>query len=101
MDVIYGSTVITEAYSHGIVTMGIFTLTWKYHSLSCYRHFVDESLTRKCIDDTVECGEIHMSTRDERLLQIRKSDTRRLLELFDEATTRHGDTRGRHSRMES
>jgi hypothetical protein len=96
MDIIDRTTVLTEADRDSISVSGILTLTWEYDTLSCDRHLMDESLITKCIDDTIERREIHMSTRDERFFEIRKSHTRRLLEFLYEAATRHGDTRSRH-----
>ena len=98
MDIVYRPTVLTEADTHSITLSWVLTLTWEDDALSCDRHLMDESLLTESIDDTVECREIHtaVSLSDECSSQIRKSHSRRLLELFDEASTRHSDTRSRH-----
>ena len=99
MDVVYSSTVLTEADRYSIGLSWICALTGKYNPLSRYGHLMDESLIWESIDDTIECREIHMTTHDESLLEIWEGDSRRLLELLYEATTRHSDTRSRHDRV--
>jgi hypothetical protein len=62
MDIIYGTTVLTEADRDSISLSWILTLTREYHTLSCDCHLMDESLVSEGIDDAVERREVHMIT---------------------------------------
>ena len=59
MEIVDGSTVLTKTDRDHIVWMSIRTLTWKDDSLTSNTDLMDESLSLECIDDAVECREIH------------------------------------------
>ena len=86
--------ILAKTDRNSIIFRRFLTLAWEYHSFSCDRHFMNESLFTKCIDDTVEGGEVHttISFSYKSFLQIRKSHTSRFLELFHKTTTREGNT---------
>lgn len=87
MDIIDRSTILTEAQTDSVICMGSLALAWEYHSFTCDRHLMDESLITKCIDDTIERREIHpiVSLSDERLLHLGECDASGFTELLDEA----------------
>jgi hypothetical protein len=99
MDIVYGTTVLTESDRNSIILCPIFTLTREYETLSRDREFMDESLVLECIDDTVEGSEIHPRLSllpDKILLEVGEGDTRAHTEDLDEALALFCDTRVRH-----
>ncbi len=98
MHVIDCPTILAEADRDSIFTGCVITLAGEYDAFTRDRHLMDQSLIAKCIDDPIECREIHaiVSLADEFLLQIGEGDTSRLTELFDEALAGESDT-GDHS----
>lgn len=59
MYIIYCTTIFTESDRDCIMGHSITALACENQSFSCYIHLMDESLILECIDDTVECCEIH------------------------------------------
>lgn len=86
MLIIYCTTVFTEGDSDSVLRRCITTLTREYEALSGDSHLMDESLSLECVDDTIECREIHatVSLSDEFFLEVGEGDTRTLTESFDE-----------------
>lgn len=96
--VIDSSTVLTEGDSDTITWCPITTLTREYKTLSSNGHLMEEPLILECIDDTIECCEIHtaISLSDESFFEITKSDARIFTKSFDEPFALFGDTSIRH-----
>ncbi len=59
MDVIDGTTVLTEANSDSIFLVRVIALAWEYHTFSGDSHLMDKSLITKGINDAVECCKVH------------------------------------------
>ena len=77
MSIIDRSTVLAEADRDSIFTSRMITLAGEYDAFTRDRHLMDQSLIAKCIDDPIECREIHpiVSLTDKFLLQIGEGDT--------------------------
>jgi len=99
MSIIDGPTVLTKANRDSIIDSSISTLACKNKSFTRYRDLMDESLCLECIDNTIECRQIHPWLSffpDEPLFEIRKCDTIILGKELDKSFAWLCDTRLRH-----